>query len=227
VIPQWLEWRVPELERMAAAPPQEREKALRRRMYWLLGLTFLHVVGEGGIALFEAFRTGSLALLAFGLESVIEGGAALLAVRHLRHLADEEEDHARRDQILARWIGVSFLLLASYTLVRGVLEIAGGNAHQEKSVIGLLLTIFASVGMPFVGYFKWKTGRELKSKGLAAEAKESIACSFDSWTTLAAMAGGLLGAPGWLDPALSLLMVPWFLREGLAHVRGRVHAHEH
>lgn len=212
-----------------AAPDalRERETALRRRMYWLLGLTFAHVVGEGGIALFEAVRTGSLALLAFGLESVIEGGAAILAVRHLRHLADEEEDHARRDQMLARWIGVSFLLLATYTLTRGVLEIAGGNAHQEKSVIGLLLTIFASFGMPFIGYFKWKTGRELRSKGLAAEAKESIACSADSWMTLAAMAGGLLGGPGWLDPALSLLMVPWFLREGLTHARGRVHAHVH
>src|SRR5262249_14540630 len=196
-------------------------------MNWLLGLTFLHVVGEGGIALVEALRTGSLALLAFGLEGVIEGGAALLAVRHLRHLADEEEDHAHRDQVLARWIGVSFLLLATYTLTRATLEIASGHAHQEKSVLGLLLTIFASFGMPFVGYFKWKTGRALQSKGLAAEAKESIACSFDSWATLVAMVGGLLGAPGWLDPALSLLMVPWFLREGIAHVRGRVHAHVH
>jgi len=203
----------------------ETQARLRRRMSWLLGLTFLHVVGEGGIALFEAIRTGSLALLAFGLESVIEGGAAVLAARHLHHLADEEEDHARRDQILARWIGVSFLFLAMYTLARGVAEIAGGHAHQEKSVVGLFLTIFASFGMPFIGYFKYKTGRQLGSKGLAAEAKESIACSFDSWTTLAAMAGGLLGAPGWLDPALSLLMVPWFLREGLTHARGRVHAH--
>ncbi|HJW13861.1 MAG TPA: cation transporter [Thermoanaerobaculia bacterium] len=209
----------------APLPPKEGQERLRRRMSWLLGLTFLHVVGEGGIALFEAVRTGSLALLAFGLESVIEGGAAVLAARHLRHLADEEEDHARRDQVLARWIGLSFLLLATYTLARGAAEIAGGRAHQEKSLIGLFLTIFASFGMPFIGYFKWKTGRQLGSKGLAAEAKESIACSFDSWTTLAAMAGGLLGAPGWLDPTLSLLMVPWFLREGLAHVRGRVHAH--
>jgi divalent metal cation (Fe/Co/Zn/Cd) transporter len=194
-------------------------------MAWLLGLTFLHVVGEGGVALFEAIRTGSLALLAFGLESVIEGGAAVLAARHLQHLADEEEDHQHREQMLARWIGVSFLLLATYTLTRGIVELVGGQPHQEKSLIGLLLTIFASFGMPFIGYFKWKTGRQLGSKGLIAEAKESIACSADSWLTLAAMAGGLLGAPGWLDPALSLLMVPWFLREGLAHARGRVHAH--
>ena len=209
----------------ASLSSREAQARLRRRMAWLLGLTFLHVVGEGGIALFEAVRTGSLALLAFGLESVIEGGAAVLAARHLHHLADEEEDHARRDQMLARWIGVSFLLLATYTLVRGVAELAGGNPHQEKSVIGLFLTIFASFGMPFIGYFKWKTGRLLGSKGLAAEAKESIACSADSWMTLAAMVGGLLGAPGWLDPTLSLLMVPWFLREGLTHARGRVHAH--
>jgi divalent metal cation (Fe/Co/Zn/Cd) transporter len=211
----------------AGAGPSDREgqSRLRRRMAWLLGLTFLHVVGEGGVALVEAIRTGSLALLAFGLESVIEGGAAVLAARHLHHLADEEEDHARRDKMLARWIGVSFLLLATYTLTRGILELSGGEAHQERSVIGLFLTIFASFGMPFIGYFKWKTGRQLGSKGLIAEAKESIACAADSWLTLAAMAGGLLGAPGWLDPALSLLMVPWFLREGLTHARGRVHAH--
>jgi divalent metal cation (Fe/Co/Zn/Cd) transporter len=215
------------METVAGAATAGQESSLRRRMYWLLGLTFVHVLGEGGIALVEAIRTGSLALLAFGLESVIEGGAAFLAVRHLHHLADEEEDHARREQMLARWIGWSFLLLATYTLGRGAFEILGGHAHQEKSLLGLLLTIFASFGMPLIGYFKLKTGRQLGSKGLAAEAKESIACSFDSWLTLLAMLGGLLSAPGWLDPALSLLMVPWFLREGLIHARGRVHAHEH
>jgi divalent metal cation (Fe/Co/Zn/Cd) transporter len=195
-------------------------------MYWLLGLTFAHVVGEGGLALYEAVRTGSLALTAFGLESVIEGGAAFLAVRHLKHLADEEEDHERRDQILARWIGVSFLLLAAYTTVRGIVEIAVGGVVRP-SVLGLLLTVFATFGMPLIGYFKWKTSRRLGSKGLAAEAKESIACSVDSALTMVAMLAVLWHAPGWVDPALSLLMVPWFLREGLAHVRGRVHAHVH
>jgi divalent metal cation (Fe/Co/Zn/Cd) transporter len=208
------------------APRAGREEALRRRMYWLLGLTFLHVFGEGGLGLYEAIRTGSLALLAFSIESAIEGGAALLAVRHLRRLADEEADHARHDRNLARWIGVSFLLLGAYVLVRGVHELAVGS-HAEESVLGLFLTIFASFGMPIIGLLKWRTARGLGSQGLAAEAKESISCSVLSFLTLLAMAGGLAGAPGWLDPALSLLMVPWFLREGLAHVRGRVHAHVH
>lgn len=200
--------------------------ALKRRMYWLLGLTFVHVFGEGGLGFYEAIRTGSLALLAFSLESVIEGGAAFLAVRHLRLLSDEEQDHARRDHALARWIGVSFLLLAVYVVTRGVYELAVGS-RAERSVIGVLLTVFATFGMPFVGYGKWKTARRLGSKGLAAEAKESIACSIDSFLTLLAMVAGLAGAPGWVDPALSLLMVPWFLREGFTHVRGRVHAHIH
>ena len=208
------------------APDAAAGEALRRRMLWLLGLTFVHVFGEGGLALYESVRTGSLALLAFGLESIIEGGAAFLAVRHLRHLADEEEDHARRDQMLARWIGISFLLLAAYTLGRGAIEIVGGT-HVEPSRLGLFLTIFATFGMPVVGWFKWKTSQSIGSKGLAAEAKESIACSIDSGLTMLAMIAGLAGAPGWVDPALSLLMVPWFLREGLAHVRGRVHAHVH
>jgi divalent metal cation (Fe/Co/Zn/Cd) transporter len=216
-------------DRLAAADvfvPGAAEAALKRRMYWLLGLTFVHVVGEGGIGLYEALRTGSLALLAFSVESAIEGGAAFLAVRHLRLLSDEEQDHARHDHALARWIGVSFLLLAAYVLGRGIYELSA-RTHAESSVLGLLLTLFASFGMPFVGYGKWKTARRLGSKGLAAEAKESIACSIDSFLTLLAMVAGLAGAPGWVDPALSLLMVPWFVREGFAHVRGRVHAHVH
>jgi len=202
------------------------EEALRRRMYWLLGLTFVHVVGEGGLGFYEAIRTGSLALLAFSIESAIEGGAALLAVRHLSRLADEETDHARQDRNLARWIGVSFLLLGGYVLTRGIYELAVGS-HSEESVLGLFLTLFASFGMPVVGVLKWRTAKRLGSQGLAAEAKESISCSALSFLTLLAMVGGLAGGPGWLDPALSLLMVPWFLREGLAHVRGRVHAHVH
>jgi divalent metal cation (Fe/Co/Zn/Cd) transporter len=147
-------------------------------------------------------------------------------VRHLRLLSDQEQDHARRDHALAHWIGVSFLLLATYVATRGVYELVVGS-HAESSVVGLLLTLFASFGMPFVGYGKWKTAKRLGSEGLAAEAKESIACSIDSFLNLLAMIGGVLGAPGWVDPSLSLLMVPWFLREGLAHVRGRVHAHVH
>lgn len=210
----------------ALASPSSSDPALKRRMYWLLGLTFVHVVGEGGIGLYEALRTGSLALLAFSLESAIEGGAALLAVRHLRLLSDEEQDHAGSDHALARWIGVSFLLLAAYVLGRGIYELAVGT-RAEASVVGLFLTLFASFGMPFVGYGKWKTARRLGSKGLAAEAKESIACSIDSFLTLAAMIAGIAGAPGWVDPMISLLMVPWFVREGLTHVRGRVHAHVH
>jgi len=209
---------------LTAASPEGA--ALKRRMYWLLGLTFIHVFGEGGVGFLEAIRTGSLALLAFALESVIEGGAAFLAVRHLRLLADREQDHARRDRILARWIGISFLLLAAYVLARAAYELTHGS-EAEKSVLGLLLTLFASFGMPFVGYWKWRTARRLGSEGLAAEAKESIACSIDSFLTLLAMIGGVLGAPGWVDPSLSLLMVPWFLREGVSHVRGRVHAHVH
>ncbi|HEY7369280.1 MAG TPA: cation transporter [Thermoanaerobaculia bacterium] len=200
------------------------EDRLRRRMYWLLGATFVHVLFEGGLGLVVSIVTGSLALHAHSIQALIEGGAAFLALRHLPRLSDTEEDHSRHEHRLARWIGIAFLLLAAYVAARGVHELLEGH-HAEPTLVGLLLTIYAALVMPIVGWVKFRTARRLGSEGLAAEAKESISCAILSFLTLVAMAGGLLGAPGWLDPALSLLMVPWFLREGLAHVRGRVHAH--
>ena len=196
-------------------------------MHWLLGLTFVHVFGEGGLALFEAVRTGSLALLAFGLESVIEGGAAFLAVAApappRRRGGGPRAPRSDARALDRRVVPASGHVHAGS---RGLRDRAR-ESHVEPSPLGLFLTLFATFGMPLVGYLKWKTSRSLGSKGLAAEAKESIACSIDSALTLVAMVAGLLSAPGWVDPALSLLMVPWFLREGLAHVRGRVHAHVH
>jgi divalent metal cation (Fe/Co/Zn/Cd) transporter len=200
------------------------EDALRRRMYWLLFATFLHVVVEGGLGLIVSIRTGSLALHAHSIQALIEGGAAFLALRHLPRLSDTEEDHSLHEHQLARWIGIAFLLLAAYVLLRGIHELTAGH-HPEPSVVGLLLTIYAALIMPLVGWAKFRTARRLGSEGLAAEAKESISCAILSFLTLIAMAGSLVSAPDWLDSALSLLMVPWFLREGLAHVRGRVHAH--
>ncbi|HEY7864299.1 MAG TPA: cation transporter [Thermoanaerobaculia bacterium] len=200
------------------------EDRLRRRMYWLLGATFVHVLFEGGLGLLVSILTGSLALHAHSIQALIEGGAAFLALRHLPRLSDREEDHTRHEHRLARWIGIAFLLLAAYVLIRGVHELIEGH-HAEPSLVGLLLTVYAALVMPLVGWAKYRTARRLGSEGLAAEAKESISCAVLSFLTLVAMVGALAGAPGWLDPALSLLMVPWFLREGLAHVRGQVHAH--
>ena len=192
----------PRVRRVRTAPAGDAA-ASRRRMYWLLGLTFLHVFGEGGLALYEAVRTGSLALLAFGIESVIEGGAAFLAVRHLR-APRRRGGGPRAARLPARALDRRLVPPARglHGRTRDLRALAGSRA--EKSVLGLLLTIFATFGMPFVGYFKCKTSRRLGSKGLAAEAKESIACSIDSGLTMLAMIGGLLGAPGgWIPRSLA------------------------
>ena len=161
-------------------------------MHWLLGLTFLHVFGEGGSPSSRRFGPGSLALLAFGLESVIEGGAAFLAVRHLRHLADEEEDHAHRDQVLARWIGVSFLLLAAYTLVARHPRARSGRARPSRASSGSSSRSSRRSACRSSGTSSGRPAAASGSKGLAAEAKESIACSIDSALTLLAMIAGLL-----------------------------------
>jgi divalent metal cation (Fe/Co/Zn/Cd) transporter len=190
---------------------------LRRLAIALLVITLLYNVAEGAVAIYGGIEAGSLVLLAFGADSYLEVLAAGAVLWRLSYR--DEEAGERAEQRAMRLIGATFLLLAAAIVFQSVLALAGGRAAEE-SRLGLLLLVASLVTMPLLSLAKLWTAARGAMPALAAEARETVACSYLSLTAFTGLLATALLGWWWLDAATALLLAPWLVREGLEGVRG-------
>ncbi len=190
--------------------------ALRRWAFALLGLTIAYNVAEGAIALAEGVRAESVALIGFGADSYIEVAAASALVWRLTYRDDEAGERAEARAL--RFVGGTFLVLAAYVAVSAAVALTRGEGADE-SLAGIALAAASVTAMPLLAIAKLRVARDANSGALAAEAKETIACAWLSWTLLAGLAANAALGWWWLDPLTALLLVPWLVREGIEDVR--------
>jgi len=185
----------------------------------LLAITIAYNAGEGVVALIAGWMAGSLSLVAFGGDSYLEVAAAGAVLWRLA-LGDGErgEDAERRAR---RFIGWSFIALALFVVYQALSALAQGNGAHE-SVPGIALALASVTLMPVLAFGKLWTAARTNTPVLAAEAKETLACSYFSFTLLIGLAATALLGWWWIDAATALLLVPWLVREGLEGVRGEV-----
>jgi cation diffusion facilitator family transporter len=189
--------------------------ALINRALWLERLTILWNVAEALIAVGAGLLAGSIALVGFGLDSVIETIAALALYRRLRAeqagaTEEEAEDHERR----ALWVvGVTFLLLSAYIAFEAVITL-WTKEPPDVSRVGLILAAVSLVVMPVLAIAKHRAGKALRSRALVADAKETFVCSYLSLTLLAGLGLNALFGWWWADPIAALAMLPLVLHEG-------------
>jgi divalent metal cation (Fe/Co/Zn/Cd) transporter len=188
----------------------------------LVGMTWMVV--EGVVAVWSGIAANSVALVAFGLDSAIELAAAALVTWRvqveLRGADRERVEHV--DHAVRRGIGVTFFALALYVVVDAGHALFTGES-SETSAIGLALCLASVLLMPTLAWGKLRAARELGSRALRAEAKESIACAYLAFTTLLGLAFNAWRGWSWADPLAALLMVPWLVHEGIEGVRGGEH----
>lgn len=182
---------------------------------------------EALVAIGAGWRAGSIALVGFGLDSVIESISGVVLYGRLRHearaLADggglSEEEQERRERRALRIVGITFFLLAAYVSYESV----GKLVRRElpgPSPIGTGLLVLSLAVMPFLAHAKFSVARALESAALRADAKETLVCSLLSAITLAGLLLNRMLGWWWADPAAALALVPWLLREGWEMVRG-------
>ena len=186
-----------------------------------MGLTLAYNVVEAGVAVWAGTEAGSIALLGFGLDSVIElAASAVLLWRLSIELGGGEEERVERaERRSRRFVGLTFLALSGYVLVESVLTLISGD-HPAASPVGIVLAAVSLVVMPVFAWAKLRTARRLGSGALEAEAKETLACAYLSFALLVGLALNAAVGWWWADPAAALAMVPWLLREGVEGVRG-------
>jgi divalent metal cation (Fe/Co/Zn/Cd) transporter len=199
----------------AAPPPAERARLERRARLLAWGGIGWHVV-EFGIALAAGLAAGSIALIGFGADSLIEalaGGVVLWLFTGNRRGSSTAE---RRAQQL---IAVSFFVLAAYVGVESVRTLAGGP-HPEASWVGIGLAAFTTVTMPLLARVKRRVGNQLGSAATVKEASQTQLCAYLSIALLVGLVLNATGGWWWADPLAALFIAAVAVKEGRESWRG-------
>lgn len=207
---------------IAARPPSNDpiRAALVRRGLWLNYLGIGYNVLEAVVAVGVGLAAGSVALVGFGFDSVIEVTASVAAQWRLR----SDLDLHRRERVerrTARIIGWSFLALALYVAIDSASALAHRDA-PERSVPGLILLALSALVMPVLARAKRRVARALASGALEADAMQTSLCAYLSIIALAGVALNAFVGWWWADPVAALAMVPIIAREGVEGVRREV-----
>lgn len=200
------------------ALPGDRERAVRRGR-WLTWTTLLYNVAESVISLVAGVLAGSVALIGFGLDSVIEVSASGAAIWRLKHDADPHR-RERAERTALRSIGWSFLALAAWVAFDAVRALVAAEPPDE-SPLGIAIAALSLVVMPALARAKRKVAATLSSSALTAEARQTDICFYLSALLLAGLALNAWLGWWWADPAAALAMVPLIAYEGLEAVKGR------
>jgi divalent metal cation (Fe/Co/Zn/Cd) transporter len=173
---------------------------------------------EGIVAIAAGLLAGSVALVGFGFDSVIEviSGATLL----WRLYADVDETRRELvEQRALRIVGWSFLLLAAYVTFDAGKSLIRREPPDE-SIVGIILAAVSLVVMPLLVRAKRHVAKAIGSKALDADATQTAVCTCLSAILLGGLLLNALVGWWWADPVAALVMVPIIVKEGLEGIRG-------
>jgi cation diffusion facilitator family transporter len=174
---------------------------------------------EAAIALTFGFLAGSLALTAFGIDSVIEVFAAVVVLFELRgRYRNDEEGTARR--VFLVLIGASFFLLALYVVISASYDLLA-KTRPHESLPGIVLTSLSLATMWFLATAKHRTGHRINSLPLIADSQETRLCALLSAVTLLGLALNVVFGWWWADPIAALAIAALALTEGWEAISGK------
>jgi cation diffusion facilitator family transporter len=192
-----------------------RQERLHGRGLWLEWFTVAWNVVEAFVAIGVGLVVGSVALVGFGVDSGIEvvSAVALLWRLYRAGLNASAEEHGAAEKKAIYLVAATFFLLAAYITYEAIGALIEGEG-PESSTVALVLSVVSILIMPTLAYLKQRTGREMGSSALQADAVETWVCSYLSFALLLGV--GLYAAFGWwwADAVGALAMLPVILWQG-------------
>ena len=209
-----------ELTTLPAAPPPalDREAYLRLagRVKLLSWLSLAWMTAEGAIAITAGIVAGSVALVGFGLDSVVEGVASVVII--WRFSSSRAFSHAAETRA-QKLVAAQFFLLAPYVAFESVKALASGE-HPDVSYLGIGLSIGSVIFMPVLGVAKQRLADQLGSAATKGEGRQNMLCAYLAAALLGGLMANALFGAWWLDPVVGLLIAAVAVREGQEAWRG-------
>lgn len=192
------------------APGSHSWLRLARRAKILASLTLVWLGIEGAVGVIAGILAGSIALVAFGLDSAIEGLASIIVIWRFtgtRTISPVSERQAQK------WVAISFYLLAPYVVAEAIETLIEGAA-AETSWIGIGLTAGTLLLCPWLGLAKQRIGAKLESRATYGEGTQNVLCAILAGAVLVGLIANALFGLWWVDPAVALLIAAFCVREG-------------
>ena len=168
------------------------------------------MTAEGTIGIAAAALAGSVALLGFGLDSVIEGLASVIVIWRFTGARRLSEDAERGAQ---RLVAITFFVLAAYIAQDAIRALIGGE-HPGTSWLGIGLSIASIVVMPLLGRAKQDIGSKLGSAATAGEGAQNMLCAYLAVGVLVGLLANTALGLWWVDPVVALVIAALAVREG-------------
>ena len=185
--------------------------ALPNQVAWLQWITLAWMVLECGGSLWAAAQAHSVALLAFGSDSLIEMLSAGVVLLQFLPRFPLKKIHADRAA------AILLFLLAGMVVCIAVLA---RSTPVEASCLGITVTALALLVMPVLAWMKRRQARAMNNRALAADATQSATCAYLAGVTLAGLAIDALWHIAWVDTVAALAAVPILIVEGRRAWRG-------
>jgi divalent metal cation (Fe/Co/Zn/Cd) transporter len=206
-----------ELQRRLPTRSQQERDALERRAKLLAwGGNAWHLV-EFAIAVGAGIAAGSVALIGFGIDSVIEALAGGVIVWLFSGGRGSSHTAERRAQQL---IALSYAILVLYIGIEATRDLLGSH-HPEVSWVGIGLAAFTAPTMPLLARAKRNVGRKLNSSATVSEASQNMVCAYLSIALLVGLLANALFGWWWADPIAALAIGAVAASEGLESWRGK------
>jgi divalent metal cation (Fe/Co/Zn/Cd) transporter len=175
-------------------------------------LTIAWMVVEGAVAIGSGVAARSVALTAFGADSVIEVFTAVVVLRQLRLSSQADEELREGERRASRLVGYGLYGVAAYILLSSAWSLLTGN-HPEPSPLGIALACASVVIMPGLWRWRLRLSDRMHSAALRADAACSAVCLYMAVTLLAGLALNQLFGWWWADPVAGLAMIWWIRGE--------------
>ncbi|MFQ6029110.1 MAG: cation transporter [Dehalococcoidia bacterium] len=194
--------------------------ALQRRALIFVWVGEVWNLLEAGVALWTGIGASSVALVAFGLDSLIELFAGGVLIWRLSRDWDSGKEHSAELRA-QKLVGATFFLLSAFILVQSLGTLFGWFAEPRESLVGIALVVASAAVMTVLYFGKTGIARTLGSGALRAEAVESLMCDLQDLTLLVGLGLNALWGWWWADPVAALALIPFFLKEGWENVSGQ------
>lgn len=185
----------------------------RKLEYFTIGWNMV----EAGVAIGAGWFAGSIALVGFGVDSLIESLSGLVLLWRLFSPAHDES----REKIALKLVGISFLILAAYVAFDAIKSLLVHETPQT-SLVGIVLAVVSLIIMPILARAKRLSASNLESLAMKADSRQTDLCAYLSAILLGGLALNALFGWWWADPVAALIMVPIIAREGYEGLRGEV-----